>query len=60
MVVTVNHTTEGLEAATSEALNIVDEWIIAHGLKLAHSKTEAVMLTVNWADRQTQLYSGGV
>lgn len=54
----VNHTTEGLEAATNRALMQIDEWMSAKGLTLAHHKTEAVMLTRKWAYRTPVLWSG--
>lgn len=59
-VLTTNHTSEGIEAATNAALETVDEWIREHGLELAHTKTEAVMLTSKWAYRLPVLYSGGI
>lgn len=55
----VNHTTEGLEATTNEALFIINDWITQSGLTLAHQKTEAVMLTRKWAYRKPVLFSGG-
>lgn len=45
----INHTTEGLEANTNQALRVIDDWINRSGLTLAHHKTEAVMLTRKWA-----------
>lgn len=56
----INHTTEGIELATNEALRRVNTWIEDSGLQLAHSKTEAVVLTAKWAYREPDLYSGGV
>lgn len=44
-LVTVRHTTEGLQLPTNEALRLVEGWMNNNGLELAHSKTEAVILT---------------
>lgn len=46
-----NHTSEGIEAATNAALGTINKWIREHSLELAHTKTEAVMLTSMWAYR---------
>lgn len=48
-LVVVDHTSEGIERITNEALVIVEDWIRANRLELAHSKTEDVILTRNWA-----------
>lgn len=59
-LVTVNHTTEGIEGVLNEALATINSWLSNHGLELAHSKSEAVVLTRKWAYRQPVLQSGGV
>lgn len=59
-MVTVNHTTEGLERATNRALETAGTWIDDQGLKLAHAKTESMVLTGKWAYRQPLLFSRGV
>lgn len=59
-LVTVNHTTEGLERATNRALEIAGTWIDDQGLKLAHAKTETMVLTGKWAYRQPLLFSPDV
>lgn len=59
-LLSVNHTTVGLETVMNAALLLVDEWISDHGLELVHAKTEAFMLTSKWAYRQPELYLGGI
>lgn len=54
-----DHTTEDLEMATDWALTIIEGWMSEHGIKLANSKTEAVMLTEKWAYRQPNVFSAG-
>lgn len=56
----MNHTTEGLERATNETLEMVGACIGDQGLELAHAKTEANILTAKRAYRQPMLYSEGV
>lgn len=59
-LVTVNHTTEGVERVTNHAVHQVEEWLRNHELELAHHKTEAVVLTRKWAFRKPQFFSGGI
>lgn len=56
VLVTVNHTTEGLKRATNEGFLAVEKWVRDHGMELIHRKTEAVVLTRKWAYRQPELF----
>lgn len=56
----INYTSEGLKKITNNVLQTMDDWIGAHGLQLAHTKTEAIMLTAKWAYKQAELHIGGV
>jgi len=40
-------------------LAIIDDWIVRHGLRLAHAKTEAIMHTKNWAFSNPVFSIGG-
>lgn len=44
ILVVVNHTTEGLEMVTNKVLSIIEGLMLNHGIELAHTKTEIVML----------------
>lgn len=57
-LVVVNHTTEGLEVATNKALSIIEGWMLNHGIELAYTKTEAVILTRKWKYRQPDIFVG--
>lgn len=59
-LVVVNHTTEGIERVTNNALRRINEWITTNGLRLAHEKSEAIMLTRKWAYRQPAIFYGGL
>jgi len=48
-VLAVARTAQGLEAVVNPTLATINEWMVRHGLELAHSKTEAIMLTKKWA-----------
>lgn len=56
----INHTTEGLEANTNQALRVINDWITKSGLTLAHHKTKAVMLARKWAYSEPVLLLGGL
>lgn len=59
-IVTMARTTESLENMINPTLAAVDQWIISHGLQLAHHKTEAVMLSRKRNYRIPGLTIGGV
>lgn len=59
-LIVVDHTTEEIERVTNDALNRIDGWIRDNGLKLAHGKTEVIMLTRKWAYRKPIIFSGGL
>lgn len=55
----VNHTAEGLEAATNQALAMINDWVTNKRMALAHQKTETVVLTRKWAFTQPVFRLGG-
>lgn len=57
-LVVINHTTEWIEAIANASLGLVETLMHENGLTLAHSVTEAVMLTRSWAYRQLNLFFG--
>lgn len=60
VLVSVSHTTEGIEKSLNKGIPKVEKWIREHGFELACQKTEAVVLSKKWAYRELVLYSGGV
>lgn len=44
-VIGVARTGQLLEAAVNPVLQVIDDWMMSRGLKLAHQKSEAVILS---------------
>lgn len=59
-VIATGRTTDWLEIATNNALEIVEKWMEDSGLQLSAAKTEAVMLTSKRAYARPKFYLKGI